>query len=185
MNRRHKATVIIACAVGVWFISFLFFVTDVRFCSNIPNSICDNVVVLTGDKNRIPYALQYIYIHKPKNIFISGVYEKVKLEDILGSHEMPNYGGNFILGRHAKNTVENAFEIMDWTMKNNIKEILLITSDYHMRRSVLEIKNVYQELLVIPYASKSEFDIGFMVNCFKEFHKIIYASIRNFCSIKK
>ena len=42
------------------------------------------------------------------------------------------------LGRKAKNTIENAIETEEWIRKNNIKSIRLVTSSYHIPRSMQE-----------------------------------------------
>jgi len=164
--------------VAIWFFAFCLFVFDAVFYTNIPNASCDNVVVLTGGKGRIPYALKTVNINKSKNIFISGVYQKTTLNAILGDKKNEN-NASFILGKDAKNTSENAIEINNWITKNEIKKILLITSDYHMRRSILEIKHINKELEIIPYSTKSSFNFNFLMNCIKEFHKTIYVYVKN------
>jgi uncharacterized SAM-binding protein YcdF (DUF218 family) len=116
--------------------------------------------------------------YRPKNIFISGVYEKTTLGDILQNRNMKNV--KIILGRQAKNTKENAQEIDKWVVKNNISEILLITSDYHITRSILELKHVNDSLRIYPYEVKSELNFKLIWWCIKEFHKIVYVCIRNF-----
>jgi uncharacterized SAM-binding protein YcdF (DUF218 family) len=179
---------IAAAIVMLWLFLFLWFMLDAFFCSSVPDASCDNVVVLTGEKCRIPHALRSIEINKPRSIFISGVNEKTTLNDILGINLLeynivyPKKDVSFILGKRAKNTFENAIEINEWVKKNGIKKILLITSDYHMRRSILEIKHKTKDLEIVPYASKSEFGFRFLKNCLKEFHKTIYVCIKNFLS---
>lgn len=159
--------------VAGWCLLFCLFIVDAISFSNISNEQCDNVVVLTGGRNRIQHALEAIKTNRPKNIFISGVYSKTTLTDIIGDDENKNEV-NFILGRRAKNTFENAEEIDNWVIMNKIEKIILITSDYHMRRSMLVLKNANSRLKVIPCASKSRFDLRFIEMCLKEFHKTIY-----------
>jgi uncharacterized SAM-binding protein YcdF (DUF218 family) len=163
----------VAAILTLWITALIAFVLDAIFFSNVPNSICNNVVVLTGGKNRIDYALRSVGINKPKNMFISGVHEKTTLKAILGNRKTNNKIC-FILGKSAKNTYENAIEIDDWVKKNKVEKILLITSDYHMRRSICELRHINRALRIIPYASKSEFSYEFLMNCVKEFHKTVY-----------
>ncbi len=170
--------------IAIWIFAFCLFFFDTVFYSNVSDACCDNVVVLTGGKGRIPYALKSININKPKNVFISGVYQKTTLNDILGNKKNEN-NVSIILGKNASNTFENAIEINNWITKSEIKKILLITSDYHMRRSILEIKHINKELEIIPYASKSSLNFKFLINCIKEFHKTIYVYIKNILSFSK
>jgi len=50
-------------------------------------------------------------------------------------------GNEVIIERASKNTVENAIKTNEWIKDNNIKSIRLVTSNYHMPRSVLEFKS--------------------------------------------
>jgi uncharacterized SAM-binding protein YcdF (DUF218 family) len=136
--------------------------------------------VLTGGHNRISYAIGSANVYKPKNIFISGVYEKTTFKDIMQNRS--TNGARVILGRKAQNTQENATEINDWIKQNNISEILLITSDYHLPRSIAELRHVNSDLKIFPCAVKSEFNLRFIGRCLKEFHKVTYVYIRNFLS---
>ena len=56
----------------------------------------------------------------------------------------------------SKDTYSNANETSKWVNKNNIKEILLITSNYHMPRSILEFNNIMPNLKILPYPIKPE-----------------------------
>src|SRR6056300_784986 len=57
------------------------------------------------------------------------------------------------------NRIKKGFEIInkfDEKSKNNIKEILLITSNYHMPRSILEFNNIMPNVKILPYPIKPE-----------------------------
>ena len=56
----------------------------------------------------------------------------------------------------SKDTYSNANETSKWVNKNKIKEILLITSNYHMPRSILEFNNIMPNLKILPYPIKPE-----------------------------
>jgi uncharacterized SAM-binding protein YcdF (DUF218 family) len=116
--------------------------------------------------------------YKPKNVFISGVHRKTTLRDLLPSGYVENI--RIILGKQAKNTRGNALEISKWAKQNDISEILLITSDYHIPRSITELKLVGDFLKIYPYAVKSDVTFMFIGKCIKELHKIVYVYIRNF-----
>jgi uncharacterized SAM-binding protein YcdF (DUF218 family) len=135
--------------------------------------------VLTGDSRRIAHAFNLVKSSGAKNIFISGVHEKALLKDIQPQEE--NSGSiKVFLGKQAKNTNENAREIDEWVKQNNISEVLLITSDYHMPRSIMELKYRNNSLQVHQYGVKSKFNRNFVWLCIKELHKMAYAFIRNF-----
>ncbi|MDR0556069.1 MAG: YdcF family protein [Holosporaceae bacterium] len=137
----------------------------------------DYVVILTGEYRRIAYVFRMMSSYQPKSVFISGAHEKITLRDICprGCYTK----AQIILGKQSRNTVENAVEVYEWIRQNNISEILLITSDYHLPRSLLEFKFVDNELKAYPCAVKSNLNFQFIVRCCKEFHKIIYTFVRH------
>ena len=55
------------------------------------------------------------------------------------------------LGYTAENTRGNAQEINDWIQGKNIHSIILVTSFYHMPRSVFEMLQANSRLKIIPW----------------------------------
>jgi uncharacterized SAM-binding protein YcdF (DUF218 family) len=172
MKSVHYA--IIATIIIVWINGFACFIYDaISFNRKEFQTKCRHVAVLTGGRNRISHTMESIKLIEPQSIFISGVNKNITLKDILtGRDDME--GVDFILGKEAKNTYGNAKEINKWAKKNDIKEILLITSDYHMRRSLFELRNANKKLKIIPHAVESDLDFYFMIQCIKEFHRFVY-----------
>jgi len=120
-----------------------------------------NIVILTGGANRIKDGLKIIKDFKKSKqnnykILVSGTgvgFTKNSLKNKLG----PNFNSHLIqccidLDNVSQNTFTNASETLKWTNKNNIKEFILITSNYHMPRALLEFKNVMPNLKIHTYA---------------------------------
>ena len=145
----------------------LFFIELNNFKNNILvltkyNDIkSPNIVILTGGANRIKDGLKIIQDFKnSKNInykiLVSGTgigFTKSSLKKKLG----PNFNSQLIqccidLDGVSKNTLTNASETFKWAYKNDIKEFILITSNYHMPRAILEFKNVMPNLKIYTYA---------------------------------
>ncbi len=168
-----------AIFLSVLFLTFCVFLADVITCNDkYTENAGKNIVVLTGGRHRISYMLRLLREHNPQNIFISGVHEKTTLKNIFGNTDLT--GVQIILGRQAKNTEGNAIEIREWVKNNGINSIVLVTSDYHMRRSRMEIRHVCADLQVFPCAVKSKFNWRFIKNCLHEFYKVIYVYCKNF-----
>ena len=51
----------------------------------------------------------------------------------------------------SKDTYSNASETYKWVRLNNINKIILITSNYHMPRAILEFKNKMPNLQIFTY----------------------------------
>ena len=145
----------------------LFFVELDKFKQSIlsfskyNNKEIPNIVILTGGTNRIKDGLKIIEDFRKANknnykILVSGTgtgFTKNSLKIKLG----PNFNPNLIqccidLDSVSKNTFTNASETFKWTKKNDIKEFILITSNYHMPRAILEFKNIMPNLKIHTYA---------------------------------
>ena len=145
----------------------LFFIELNNFKKNIlsltkySNIESPNIVILTGGANRIKDGLKIIEDFKNSEninykILVSGTgmgFTKSSLKKKLG----PNFNSQLIqccidLDGVSKNTLTNASETFKWTSKNDIKEFILITSNYHMPRAILEFKNVMPNLKIYTYA---------------------------------
>ena len=100
----------------------------------------EGIVVLTGDKFRILEGLKILNSEIGYKLLISGVNKEISIEEI--KKEFPKFNQLFNccveLENISTNTFENVREIFFWKKNNNIKNILLITSDYHLPRVKLE-----------------------------------------------
>jgi uncharacterized SAM-binding protein YcdF (DUF218 family) len=117
----------------------------------------DAIVTLTGGSERIRTSLHMIKEGYSDILFISGVNNQVKLAELFAVHGISKEDffsmvNKVELGFEAKNTIENAAEVEDWIKRNSkIKSIRLVTSNYHLRRSVLEINSKLPNIKIIPH----------------------------------
>ena len=145
----------------LFFIELNNFKKNILLLTDYNNIESPNIVILTGGANRIKDGLKIIEDFKnSKNfnykILVSGTgmgFTKNSLKKKLG----PNFNSQLIqccvdLDSISKNTLTNAIETFKWTSKNDIKEFILITSNYHMPRAILEFKNVMPSLKIYTYA---------------------------------
>ena len=179
----------------------LFFITLNNFKENIlsitkyNNKESLNIVILTGGTNRIKDGLNLIEDFKKSKkinykILVSGTgtgFTKSSLKKKLG----PNFNPSLIkccidLDSVSKNTFTNASETFKWARKNDIKEFILITSNYHMPRAILEFKNIMPKLKIYTYAIiPKKHNIEKWLNSYETFNlifteycKYIFASLR-------
>lgn len=113
----------------------------------------DGIVVFTGDENRIQAGIEKLKQGKAKRMLISGVHEGLTINQIATnlSDDLP-----IDLGYEAKNTEGNAEETAKWIAKNNFKSIMLITSFYHIPRSMIELQSKLKGIKIIPSSVYSE-----------------------------
>jgi uncharacterized SAM-binding protein YcdF (DUF218 family) len=120
----------------------------------------DGIVVLTGDEERISEAVRLLAQGKAGRLLISGVYKRTGRDQIIsmngaGPGEASLFGCCVDLGKHALNTEENASEAAEWTKKLGFRSLIVVTSTYHMPRTLIELKQSMPETSLIPYPVKS------------------------------
>lgn len=140
--------IILGC-VGLWFGGLAWFAWKINSYQQNIDTQTQAVAVLTGGRHRVAEGINILNNHLADKLFISGVPQKVKLADIERQAGVKAYNKYKVeLGYKATDTVGNAAEIKDWVLKNKIKSLRLITSNYHIPRAMEEL-SVYQLPTVI------------------------------------
>ncbi len=140
------------------FLYFINTITDKKFDYLDQKKSYDAIIALTGGSLRINKALFLLQKKMAPKLFISGVGHKTNLmETLILSGKLPDgidkFYQNIELGYSANSTYENALEVSAWIKKNNIKSFILVTSSYHLPRSLLEIKRRIgsSQIEILPY----------------------------------
>lgn len=126
----------------LYFISGYFFILFSKGENNKSREVFfqrppDLIVVFTGDKGRISYAIEMAKEMKQSHIFITGVYSKNSVETLLNPLSVSeDFNRNFLeIDYLARNTVENAIATLRYLRKNNtLSNVLIISHDYHIPR---------------------------------------------------
>ena len=125
--------------LAAWCLGFVYFAHYINSYEIDKTTQTDAIVVLTGGRNRILEGIQLLNENLADKLFISGVPENITISQIEKQARIKADDETKIeLGRKAKNTIENAIEAEEWIKKNNIKSIRLVTSSYHIPRSLQE-----------------------------------------------
>jgi len=105
--------------------------------------VADGVVVLTGASNiRLEAATRLLEAGKGQRLLISGVNREATRDDVLNVTKAvkPIYDCCVDLGFTAANTVGNAVETAEWARAKGYDSLIVVTADYHMPRSMLELR---------------------------------------------
>ena len=118
-----------------------------------PDEPADAIEVLTGASDlRLKEGMRLLERRKGQRLFISGVNREVtrdQLQDVTeGSKRL--YECCVDLGYEAENTVGNAKEIADWAHGHDFYSLIVVTSDYHMPRSLHELKADMPNARLLP-----------------------------------
>ncbi len=139
-------------------LQFNFFLFNIQSYKNtdLNEKEIEGIVVLTGDKFRILEGLKILNSEIGYKLLISGVNKEIPIEEI--KKEFPKFNQLFNccieLESISTNTFENVREIFFWKKNNNIKNILLITSDYHLPRVKLEVNRLLLDKETFYYGVK-------------------------------
>ncbi len=135
---QHLLLVIICFWVG----GFLFYMKEITGPSYSGSEQADGIVILTGTPARLKLGFDLLKEGAGKRILISGVNKTVSKEELrkaLGESS-PLMDCCVDLGRIAENTVGNAYEASLWAEEHGFSDLLIVTSAYHMPRSLVEMK---------------------------------------------
>lgn len=105
----------------------------------------DLIVVFTGHKGRIPFALKKAQEFNQSHIFITGVNSKNSVNTLLTPLDISaSLNPQMLeLDYQARNTVENVIFTLRYLRKNeNLNRILIISHDYHIMRIKLIAKKL-------------------------------------------
>lgn len=143
---------ILACgfAAGV---GFLAFAHAVKQAAAIDPPTADAIVVLTGGEDRIEAGIKLLANRKGKRLLISGVNPSTRAAEIerLTGYDRRLFDCCIDFGYVAVDTITNAEETRAWAANWRFSKLILVTSSYHMPRSLLEFARVLPDVELFPY----------------------------------
>jgi len=119
-----------------------------------PARNADGIVVLTGGSSRVSDAMELLAGGYGKRLLISGVHPTSAASDI--SRRLPDnqslLGCCVDLDYSAINTRSNAAETKRWVRERGFKSLIVVTSNYHMPRAIVEMSHAMPDVTLIPFA---------------------------------
>jgi len=143
------AIVFAAAAIG-----FLGFLSQLRGTEARPPRTADGIVVLTGGSSRVSDAMELLADGYGKRLLISGVHPASGASDISRSlsDNQSLLSCCVDLDRSAINTRSNAAETRRWARERGFKSLIVVTSNYHMPRAIVELSHAMPDITLIPFA---------------------------------
>lgn len=151
-----KLLAAIAIVALMWLVGLFAFAQRVRDLTPAPEpERAQGIVALTGPSaERVNAAVRLLENGKGERLLISGVNREVRRQELReltpGSNRLFNCCVD--LGFEAEDTSGNAAEIAAWAEAKGYRRLIVVTSDYHMPRSLLEIRSTAPDLELTPYA---------------------------------
>ncbi|MCR9214119.1 MAG: YdcF family protein [Proteobacteria bacterium] len=143
--------------VCLWFGGFLTYFHDIQQLAPASPEKAGGIVILTGSPARLNTGFDLLTKGAGSRLLVSGVNSKVTRETL---RQALGQSSNLMdccvdLGRVAQNTVGNAEEAARWAETHNFKSLIIVTSAYHMPRSLVELKRQLPNTKLIAYPVKS------------------------------
>ena len=144
-----SAIVFVTAAIG-----FVGFLSKLRGAEMKPAGNADGIVVLTGGSSRVSDAMELLAGGYGKRLLISGVHPTNAVSDI--SRSLPDNQSLLSccvdLDRSAINTRSNAAQTRRWARDRGFKSLIVVTSNYHMPRAIVELSHAMPDVALIPFA---------------------------------
>jgi len=158
-TRTLRALTIVGGVAAFLFVAgFVLFIRQVSEYEIPRNVFADGVVALTGGASRIPDALELLDHGHARRLLITGVHPSTTAQEIARQQKADSarlFECCVDLDRRALNTAGNAEEIRHWVERRGYRSIIVVTSEYHMPRSLTELARVMPEIELVPYPVSS------------------------------
>ena len=133
---------------------FAGFLSQLHGTETRPPRTADGIVVLTGGSSRVSDAMELLAGGYGKRLLISGVHPLSGASDI--SRSLPDNQALLNccvdLDRSAVNTRSNAAETRRWAHERGFKSLIVVTSNYHMPRAIVELSHAMPDVTLVPFA---------------------------------
>ena len=130
-----------------WIVGFIVWLYHIYHIPQ-PSHKTSTIVVLTGGQERIKKGVSLLDRNPEASFLISGVYTIKYLNEI---NKYADYARQIDLGFEATTTEENALEVKKWLRNKKTKKLYVVTSHYHMDRSLLELEYAMPTIHFVAY----------------------------------
>jgi uncharacterized SAM-binding protein YcdF (DUF218 family) len=148
----------LALAFVIAGLGFVGFLSQLRASEEGTPARADGIVVLTGGSSRVSDAIDLLARGDGQRLLISGVHRANSFSDI--SRSLPDSDALLKccvdLDHSAVNTRSNASETRRWVHQQNFHSLLVVTSNYHMPRAIVELSHAMPDITLIPFSVVGE-----------------------------
>ncbi len=144
---------VIAAALLLLVAGFGLFRQQALRSANLETARADGIVALTGGTARIDSALALLAEGRARRLLITGVHPQTSQRQLvqLTGAAPALFECCIDIDRSARNTRGNAAETKQWAAANGVRRLLVVTSDYHMPRALLEFARRMPEVTLLPH----------------------------------
>lgn len=132
---------------------FVWFLAQLHSAETPPKNPADGIVVLTGGSSRVSDAVDLLASGYGKRLLISGVHWSNGAGEISRSlRDNKSWLACCVdLDYSAVDTRGNAAETRRWAQERGFRSLIVVTSNYHMPRAIVEFSHSMPDVLLIPF----------------------------------
>jgi len=133
---------------------FAAFATHVaRLTAPAEQPAADAIIVLTGGQARIDAAVDLLRDGKGRRLLISGVHPSARKSDLQRATggDADLFACCVDIDHAALDTIGNAEESAKWVTSHAYDSVIVVTNNYHMPRSLLELKRMIGDAELYPH----------------------------------
>lgn len=189
----RRIGVVVVIGLGLLFAGFLRFADTVVSMQPPQMPRADAIVVLTGGYQRVEQALELLGQGAGTRLLISGAHPATSARQLsrLTKNSPALFACCVDMGYRALDTIGNAAEAARWIADHKYRSVLVVTNNYHMPRSLLELRRADSatEFIAYPVVTgdlkvKNWFvDPGVLRVLLSEYMKVSAATVRDFFGI--
>lgn len=151
----HILVALIVVAFVAFGAGFASFLSSVEAFANrdVSEFSAQGIVVLTGGFKRLEPAAQLLKEGRGERLLISGVNRATsndRLKNVLKVDDAL-FECCIDIDQDAMDTIGNAVGTADWTKSKGFESLLVVTNDYHMPRSMLELERRMGDVELIAF----------------------------------
>lgn len=152
----------VIAATVAFFGGFLIFYQHVATMRPPENPKADAIVVLTGGYQRVDQGVLLLANGSGRRLLISGVNPATTGNQIRLLTRSPSdlFSCCVDIGHDALDTAGNARETARWIKAHDFRTVLLVTNNYHMPRSLAEIRRADDHSVFIAYPVEAGLSLG-------------------------
>lgn len=155
-----RSLAVLLLILMLWAVGLLAFGQRAAKATPAPEpAVADGIVALTGASSaRIDAAIQLLELGKGQRLLISGVNRDVRPRELRDVARGAGHAYDCCvdLGFEAVNTLGNALETATWQRRHGFRSLIVVTADYHMPRSILELRAAMPGVQLQPYPVQTE-----------------------------
>ena len=145
-----------ALLLGAFFGGFLGYYRDIPWMVDAALPHADGMVIFTGGSNRVATGVDLVANGFTGPVLITGAHPAVSLERLFASRPEALHPAQVDVDYTAMTTRGNVRETLAWAKRHDLHTVLVVTSNYHVPRSLMLLKRDAPQLNIVMYPVLSE-----------------------------